>query len=212
MSQLLDRKIKYDPSEEYYFLDYVDVMDLPRHVRAAYMTLDEIQDFITNNLPFFYDKQQKKTIPMFEGLRITPMKRLEELHQKWNEESNQWEDDDITNAVKEFDWRYDGHDWVDGPSESLTKKKEETTDEWKVRVQQRRDELKEQSRKNYEVKSELREKMLEEFSSLRVARNVGYSMRKKELESFRKSYIYVGDHPDFQIKQPAPIKRKRKLT
>ena len=187
MSQLISGETTYDPNKEYYFLDYSDSMEV-RWVRSPYMTLEEIQDFIAYHLPFIYDEDQEKCVPMFSRLRITPMKKLEELYQVWNEETQQWEDDTITIASKQFGFRYDGYEWLgkEGPSPapSLTKKGDETTEEWKVRVQKRRDELEEQRKEQRSIRRQTREKAREDMND-GVALMFGLLMRKEELDAFR---------------------------
>jgi len=187
MSQLISNETTYDPNKEYYFLDYHDAMER-RWVRSPYMTIEEIQVFIYEQLPFIYDKDQKKCVPMFSNLRITPMEKLEELYEVWNEETQKWEDDTITLAAKQFGGRYDGYEWLgkEGPSPapSLTKTDEETTEEWKVRVQQRRDELDEQNNEQRSLRRQTREKAREDTND-RVALMFGSFMRKEELDAFR---------------------------
>lgn len=184
MSQLISGETTYDPSKEYYFLDYHDAMEV-RHVRAAYMSLEEIQDIIAYHLPFIYYEEQKKCVPMFSNLRITPMKQLEKLYRKWNEDTQQWEDDTITNACVQFNSRYDGYAWLEGPAPSLTKKDAETTEEWKVRVQQRRDELEKQRKEQSSLRRQTRERSREHYPNDRVALLQGWKRRKDELDAFR---------------------------
>ena len=184
MSQLILGETNYDPNKEYYFLDYHDSMEV-RWVRSPYMTLEEIQVIVSDHLPFIYDEDEKKCVPMFSNLRITPMKQLEELYKVWNEETQQWEDDTITLAAKQFGARYDRYDCLgeEGPSPapSLTKTNDETTEEWKVRVQQRRDELEEQRKEQSSLRRQTREKALENCSNEQVALLFGSFMRKDEL-------------------------------
>lgn len=184
MSQLISGKATYDSSKEYYFLDYHDSMET-RWVRDPYMTIEEIQNFIAHHLPFIYDRDAKKCIPMFNNLRITPMTQLEELYRKWNEETQQWEDDTVTNACVQFDSRYDGYEWLGekgpSPAPSLTKTVDETTEEWKVRVQQRRDELDQQRKEQSILRYQTHEKAREHYPNDRVALSFGSFMRDNEL-------------------------------
>ena len=188
MSQLISGETTFDPNKEYYFLDYYDSMEV-RWVRSPYMSLEEIQDTIAYHLPFIYDKELKKCVPMFSNLRITPMKQLEKLHRRWNEDTQQWEDDTITNACVQFDSRYDGYEWLgeEGPSPapSLTKTDDETTEEWKVRVQQRRDELEEQRKEQSSLRRQIQQRAKEHYPNDRVALLHGWRRRKDELDSFR---------------------------
>lgn len=184
MSQLISGETTYDPNKEYYFLDFYDATEV-RWVRSPYMSLEEIQDFIAYHLPFIYDKDQKKCVPMFSNLRITPMKQLEKLYRKWNEDTQQWEDDTITNACVQFDSRYDGYEWLEGAASSLTKQVDETTADWKIRVQQRRDELDEQRKELRSLLRKTYEKALEHYPNDRVALLHGWRRRKDELDAFR---------------------------
>ncbi len=189
MSQLISGETTYDPNKEYYFLDYSDSMEV-RWVRSPYMTIEEIQDFIAYHLPFIYDEEEKKCVPMFSNLRITPMKKLDELYQVWNEETEQWEDDTITIAAKQFGHRYDGYEWLGeeggpSPAPSLTKKGDETTEEWKVRVQKRRDELEEQRKEQSSLRRQIQQRANEHYPNERVALLNGWRRRKDELDAFR---------------------------
>ena len=188
MSQLLSDETKFDPDQQYYFLDYQDKVHTA-WIRAPYMTLEEIQDFIAYHLPFFYDNEQRKCVPMFERLRITPMSILEELHSNWNPETEEWEEDTITNAQKQFDGRYDGYGYIDGTPESLTKKSDETTEDWKVRVQKRKDEIQQKRLKKSGEHRKFRDKVLEECSNERVAKLIGWRHRVAELNEFRNKYL-----------------------
>ena len=141
------------------------------------------------SLPFIYDKEEKKCVPMFSNLRITPMKRLEELNRRWNENTQQWEDDTNTNAFIQFDSRYDGYEWLgeesSSPAPSLTKTNDETIEEWKVRVQQRRDELEEQRKEQSSLRRQIKQRAKEHYSNDRVALLQGWRRRKDELDAFR---------------------------
>ena len=48
MSKLLTGKTTYNPSEEYYFLDYKCKIET-RWVRSPYMTIEEVQECISNH-------------------------------------------------------------------------------------------------------------------------------------------------------------------
>ena len=174
-SKLFDRKTEYDALTEYYFVDYHCIIDC-RWVRCAYLTLEEVREII-ENLPYLYDKENSKTEPMFSNLRITPMRELERLNQVYNEETNEWEDDIITNACKEYDWRYDNYEFL-GAKPSLTKKAEETMEEWKERVETRKLEESEVQWKRFERNYKLVEKW-DEYPNRNVAFLVGKSMLAK---------------------------------
>ena len=105
MSKLFHNKTEYDALTEYYFVDYHCIIEC-RWVRSAYLTFEEVREII-ENLPYLYDKENDKTEPMFSDLRITPMRELEQLNKNYNEKTNEWENDVITNACKVYDWRYD---------------------------------------------------------------------------------------------------------
>ena len=175
MSKLFDGKTEYNELTDYYFVDYICLIDC-RWVRSAYLTFEEVREII-GNLPYLYDKENDKTEPMFSDLRITPMRKLEKLNRVYNEETNEWEDDIITNACKEFDWRYDDYEFL-GAKPSLTKKVEETMEEWKERVETRKLENKAINKKRFDRDLKLEAKW-KEYKSRGVAFLVGKSMLAK---------------------------------
>lgn len=183
MSILLRGEAQYDPDKEYFFVDYSDRLEC-RRIRHPYMTLEEVQDLISHHLPFIYDNDEHKCVPMFSGLRITPMSKLEELNKSWNQETGQYEDDEITVARRLFGSFYDGYDWIEHPSmlPSLTRKEEETAEEWKSRVEEQRKELEERHDRHTEILHAHKERLRERYSNYRLALLKGRSMRNKELK------------------------------
>ena len=128
---LLDRNTTYDPSEEYFFVDYHDIEDC-RWVRSPYNTIEEVTRMISN-LPYVYDEEKNEVLPMFRRLRVTPHTQLAELYRVWNEEEKKWENDTITKGCVMFDLRYD-HPEFYGMPKSLTKQNDESQEDWEARL------------------------------------------------------------------------------
>ena len=59
---LLASNTNYDPSKEYFFVDYHCVIDC-RWVRSPYNTIEEVTRMISE-LPYVYDKEKKEVLPM----------------------------------------------------------------------------------------------------------------------------------------------------
>ena len=175
MSKLFHNKTEYDALTEYYFVDYHCIIEC-RWVRSAYLTFEEVREII-ENLPYLYDKENDKTEPMFSDLRITPMRELEQLNKNYNEKTNEWEDDVITNACKVYDWRYDIFE-IFGARPSLTKKTEETMEEWKKRVDTRKVENEAINQEKFSKHHKLVEKW-NEYPSQGAAFLLGKSMLSK---------------------------------
>lgn len=185
MSSLLRGETQYDPNQEYFFVDYSDQLEC-RWIRCPYMSLDEVLDLISNHLPFVYDHDERKCVPMFSNLRVTPMSKLEELHQNWNQETGKYEDDEITVLRLQFGSSYDGYEWIRHPSmlPSLTKKAEETAEEWKSRIEVQREELKKRRNKRNERLRAYEQKARANYPDYRLALLEGRMMRHEELNSF----------------------------
>ena len=172
---LLDRNTTYDPSKEYFFVDYHDIEDC-RWVRSPYNTIEEVTRMISE-LPYVYDKEKKEVLPMFRRLRVTPHTQLAELYRIWNEEEKKWENDTITKGCVQFDDRYDMPEAY-GLPESLTKKKEESQEDWEARVAVRQEEV-EKGWKDEFAEDRRRKELWKSFTNEQVAYLVGKSMRMK---------------------------------
>ena len=97
----------YDPKKEYYFVDYHCAYDC-RWVRSPYRTWDEVIQIVKElNGSFGFDIEGQKVVRFPQDLRITPERELARLHQVFNEETNQYEDDIINYRTYLFDGRYD---------------------------------------------------------------------------------------------------------
>jgi len=147
MSKLTNRKSVFNPCEDYYFLDYHHI-EKCKWVRSPMLTMEEVLTRV-QNLPYAYDDILRSFIPLFRNLRITPHSKLDELHRSYNKETDSWVDDEFTLAVFMFDDRYDQWE-VFGCEPSLTKKKDESTEEWKKRVQIHRVKCDEQRRSRFQ--------------------------------------------------------------
>ena len=123
----------YNPNKEYYFLDYHCSYET-RWVRCPYKTWEEVTKIIQElNLEWGFDKESKGRVNFPTNVRITPERELAELRKVWNEEKQDYEDDTITEREYRFGGRYEvDSEWTGW--ENLTKKEEETLEEWKVRV------------------------------------------------------------------------------
>ena len=135
---LLDRNTTYDPSEEYFFVDYHDINDC-RWVRSPFNTIEEVTRMISE-LPYVYDEEKNEVLPMFRRLRVTPHTELAKLYRVWNEEEKKWENDTITKGCVQFGSKYDTPEFYGMPS-SLSKKDGESREEWETRVACRQEEI-----------------------------------------------------------------------
>jgi hypothetical protein len=126
---------EYDPNETYYFVDYDDLEEC-RWVREGYCDTARLRVLLAN-LPYARDWEQGgKYIPLFKNLRVTPEEELEELRKgAWNEETKSYEKDFYTNRVLRFDKRYEVMPEFSGGREPLSKKENETQEEWEKRVE-----------------------------------------------------------------------------
>ena len=123
----------YNPDLEYYFVDYHDAYDC-RWVRCPYLTINQVHKIVEDIfLSWGFDKEGIGVTPLIQRLRITPEKELAQLRQKWNEETQKYENDVINERTYRFGGRYDvDEEWVGVPS--LNKKDTETQEEWEERV------------------------------------------------------------------------------
>lgn len=172
---LLDRNTTYDPSKEYFFVDYHDIEDC-RWVRSPYNTIEEVTRMISD-LPYVYDKEKNEVLPMFRRLRVTPHTELAKLYQVWNEEEKKWENDTITKGCVMFDLRYDCPE-IYGLPESLTKDSKESQEDWEARVAVRQEEI-EKGWKDDFAEDRRRKELWNGFPTPGVAYLLGKSMRKK---------------------------------
>ncbi len=129
----------YNPEQEYYFLDYFCNYEI-RWVRSPYLTWEQVVEQVKQlNACWGFDKGDQRVVRFPMRLRITPEDQLAELHQVFNEETNQYEDDIINNRTYLFDGRYDIDEEWTGVA-YLNKKEEETLEDWKKRVAVAREE------------------------------------------------------------------------
>ena len=125
----------YDPNEKYYFVDYHHI-EKCAWIRIPYCDTAELR-VVLANLPYARDWEQGgKYIALFRDLRVTPEDELEELRNgAWNEETKSYEKDFYTNRVLRFDKRYEVMPKFTGGREPLSKKENETLEEWNKRVE-----------------------------------------------------------------------------
>ena len=126
---------EYDPNEKYYFVDYHDI-EKCAWIRIPYCDTAYLR-VVLANLPYARDWEQGgKYIALFRDLRVTPEDELEELRNgAWNEETKSYEKDFYTNRVLRFDKRYEVMPEFSGGREPLSKKENETQEEWEKRVE-----------------------------------------------------------------------------
>ena len=150
---------EYDPNETYYFVDYDDLEEC-RWVREGYCDSARLRVLLAN-LPYARDWEQGgKLIPLFKDLRVTPEDHLEELKDgEWDEELKKYHKDTITNRVYYFDGRYEVFSEFAGGREPLTKKKDETQEQWELRVIKSEEEKKERRKKEVERDMELHDRV-----------------------------------------------------
>ena len=123
----------YNPKKEYFFVDYHDSLNCC-WIRKGYQTWDQVAELVHELCwSMGYDEVDKTLVRFPQDLRITPEKQLAELHQVFNEETNEYEDDLINMRTYLFDGRYDLDERWTGVK-SLNKQKDETLEEWKDRV------------------------------------------------------------------------------
>ena len=130
----------YNPEQEYYFLDYFCNYEI-RWVRSPYLTWEQVVEQVKQlNACWGFDKGDQRVVRFPMRLRITPENQLAELHQVFNEETNQYEDDIINYRTYLFDGRYDIDEKWTGVK-SLNKQDDETLEDWKKRVAIAKEEL-----------------------------------------------------------------------
>ena len=150
---------EYDPNEQYYFVDYHLIDDI-RWVREGYCDAARLRVLLAN-LPYARDWEQGgKLIPLFKDLRVTPEDHLEELKDgEWDEELKKYHKDTITNRVYYFDGRYEVFSEFAGGREPLTKKKDETQEQWELRVIKSEEEYEKRRTERVKKRGELRERV-----------------------------------------------------
>ena len=77
----------------------------------------------------------------------------------WDEELKKYRKDTITNRVYYFDGRYEVYEEFNGGREPLSKKDDETQEQWELRVIKWEEEYEERRRERSEKRIELRERV-----------------------------------------------------
>ena len=139
----------YNPNEDYYFVDYMSIPDC-KWIRIPYQTMDEVIQLVHKlGQQWGFDHEKRGMTRFIENLRIIPERELAQLHQVFNEETNQYEDDIINMRTYLFDGRYDiDEEWTG--VKSLNKQEHETLEVWKVRVANAKADLKSERSKSME--------------------------------------------------------------
>jgi hypothetical protein len=89
----------------FYCVDYQDLTEM-RWVRNPFCSWETVQK-IMEALPYGYDEEEDRQIPLFDRFRITPESVLSELRKNWNPETEEYENDETTERVALLGERYE---------------------------------------------------------------------------------------------------------
>ena len=78
----------------FFCVDYHDLTEM-RWVRNPFCSWEMVLE-IMEALPYGYDEEGDQMVPLFDGFRITPESVLSELRRNWNPETEDYENDEIT--------------------------------------------------------------------------------------------------------------------
>jgi len=128
----------------FYCVDYQDLTEM-RWVRNPFCSWETVQE-IMEALPYGYDEEEDRQIPLFDRFRITPESVLSELRQNWNPETEKYENDETTERVALLGERYESIAERTTGEQSLMRickgggwtmggEKVETREEWEARVE-----------------------------------------------------------------------------
>lgn len=92
--------------DHFYCVDYQDLTEM-RWVRNPFCSWETVQE-IMEALPYGYDAEKDRQVPLFCRFRITPESVLSNLRQNWNPETEKYENDETTERVALLDERYEG--------------------------------------------------------------------------------------------------------
>mgnify|MGYP003143642857 CR=1 FL=1 len=142
MGKIIGKSEQYDPSLEYYFVDY-KVISLPRWVRSPFCTVGEVRD-ILESLPYVWDnKADNKTGQRMElnvsEIRVQSERELSRLHQDWDEENQKWVNSPYTKRQVIFGQSYEDGAVLTTGEASLSKQEDESQEEWENRVKDTKD-------------------------------------------------------------------------
>ena len=89
----------------FYCVDYMDLTEM-RWVRNPFCSWETVQEII-EALPYGYDEEEYRQVPLFDRFRITPESVLSEPRQNWNPETEKYENDETTERVALLGERYE---------------------------------------------------------------------------------------------------------
>lgn len=89
----------------FYCVDYMDLTE-SRWVRNPFCSWETVQE-IMEALPYGYDEEEDRQIPLFQEFRITPESFLSKLRKNWNPETKEYENDETTERVALLGERYE---------------------------------------------------------------------------------------------------------
>ena len=127
----------------FYCVDYQDLTEM-RWVRNPFCSWEAVQE-IMEALPYGYDEEEDRQVPLFDQFRITPESVLSELRKNWNRETEDYENDEITERYFLFGEQYEMIAERETGEQSLIRirkpvcwtmgaGKVETKEEWEERV------------------------------------------------------------------------------
>ena len=127
----------------FYCVDYQDLTEM-RWVRNPFCSWEMVLE-IMDALPYGYDEEENRQVPLFARFRITPESVLSEIRQNWNPETEEYENDEITERHFLFGERYEMIAERQTGEQSLIRirkpgcwtmgaNKVETREEWEERV------------------------------------------------------------------------------
>ena len=127
----------------FYCVDYQDLTEM-RWVRNPFCSWESVLE-IMDALPYGYDEEEDRQVPLFARFRITPESVLSEIRQNWNPETEEYENDEITERHFLFGERYEMIAERQTGEQSLIRirkpgcwtmgaNKVETREEWEERV------------------------------------------------------------------------------
>jgi hypothetical protein len=140
-----------DPKTEYYFVSY-HVISSIKWVRMPFLTMAEVKDTL-ESLPYLLTpgmvpsnkRNLPGILPDYKNLQVYSESWLSQLHQDWDDTSQQYVNSEVTNRQVIFDNRYESAAVYFTGVPSLSRQKGEDKDAWRQRVEQQRSALKDQS-------------------------------------------------------------------
>ena len=136
---------EYDKDYPYQMVTYSRTPS-PAWIRAPFLTLGEVKDAL-ESLPHLWSgsnhleasgKERPRINPAYTGLRIYDESYLSELQQDWNEETQSWDDSEVTRRQVLFGQFYEDYAVSFTGIPSLARQKGEDKEAWTSRVKEQR--------------------------------------------------------------------------